>query len=173
MRGCKILAMIYLHGWKFNLSNILNLRYSNFKTCGKTSKMYYFNTQMIDCVLIIWKLIKEAIIIFLIQNFEADFLWKVSLKILNSGLFMNTSIHVSEAVTYIRIRHSLKAKILNSGLFMKTSTHVSEAVTYIRILSVWGFHYSQILANICFCSAISIPHLKVHFHTIIMQYAII
>ena len=39
-------------------------------------------------------LIKEAIIISLIQHFEADFLWKVSLKILNSGLILKTFTHV-------------------------------------------------------------------------------
>ena len=30
----------------------------------------------------------------LIQHFEADFLWKVSLKILNSGLILTTFTHV-------------------------------------------------------------------------------
>ena len=33
--------------------------------------------------------------ISLIQHFEADFLWKVSLKILNSGIIVNTFTHVS------------------------------------------------------------------------------
>ena len=32
--------------------------------------------------------------ISLIQHFEADFLWKVSLKILNSGIILKTSTHV-------------------------------------------------------------------------------
>ena len=32
--------------------------------------------------------------IFLIQHFEADFLWKVSLKILNSGIILKPFIHV-------------------------------------------------------------------------------
>ena len=48
---------------------------------------------MIDFVLIICKQIKEAIIISLIQHFEADFLWKVSLKILNSGFILKTFTH--------------------------------------------------------------------------------
>ena len=39
------------------------------------------------------RLIGEAIIISLIQHFEADFLWKVSLKILNSGLILKTFTH--------------------------------------------------------------------------------
>ena len=34
--------------------------------------------------------LQEAIIICLIQYFKADFLWKVSLKILNSGLILKT-----------------------------------------------------------------------------------
>ena len=38
---------------------------------------------------------RDAIIIWLIQHFEADFLWKVSLKILNSGLIRKTFIHVT------------------------------------------------------------------------------
>ena len=33
---------------------------------------------------------EKAIIISLIQDFEADFLWKVSLKILNSGIILKT-----------------------------------------------------------------------------------
>ena len=34
------------------------------------------------------------IIILPIQHFEADFLWKVSLKILNSGVILKTFTHV-------------------------------------------------------------------------------
>ena len=39
------------------------------------------------------RLIGEANLISLIQHFEADFLWKVSLKILNSGLILKTFTH--------------------------------------------------------------------------------
>ena len=39
--------------------------------------------------------IKEAIRICLIQDFEADFLWKVNLKILNSEIILITFSHVS------------------------------------------------------------------------------
>ena len=42
------------------------------------------------------KMIKEAIIICVIQDFEADFLWKVSLKILNSGKILKMFTHVAE-----------------------------------------------------------------------------
>ena len=49
---------------------------------------------MINCVSVIWKLIKKAIKISQIQHFEADFLSKVSLKILYSGLILKTFTHV-------------------------------------------------------------------------------
>ena len=39
------------------------------------------------------KLIREATIISLIKHFEAGFLWKASLKILNSGLILKTFSH--------------------------------------------------------------------------------
>ena len=38
--------------------------------------------------------IREAIVNGLIQDFEADFLWKVSLKNLNSEIILKTFIHV-------------------------------------------------------------------------------
>ena len=41
-----------------------------------------------------YKYITEAIIIDLIQNIEADFPWKVSLKILKSGIILKTFTHV-------------------------------------------------------------------------------
>ena len=43
--------------------------------------------------------------ISLIQHFEADFLWKVSLKILNSGTMLKTFTHA-----YIQIKHNSKGK---------------------------------------------------------------
>ena len=42
---------------------------------------------MVLCHSMNWKDIKEYIIISQIQGFEVDFLWKVGLKILNSGKF--------------------------------------------------------------------------------------
>ena len=39
------------------------------------------------------KLIREATLISLIQHFEADFLWKFSFKMLNSGLILKTFSH--------------------------------------------------------------------------------
>ena len=48
---------------------------------------------MVNCLLISWILIRKAIIIWRIQHFEADFLWKVSLEILNSGIIVKTFTH--------------------------------------------------------------------------------
>ena len=48
---------------------------------------------MFKWLIVLLKLIREAIIISLIQNFEADFLWKVSLKNRNSGLILKTFTH--------------------------------------------------------------------------------
>ena len=47
---------------------------------------------MVNCLQIIWNK-SEAISINLIQYFEADFLWKVGLKMLNSVKFMETFTH--------------------------------------------------------------------------------
>ena len=54
------------------------------------------------------RLIKEATIIFQIQHFEADFLWKVSLKILNSGLILKTFPHADflPYLSYLHIHQS-------------------------------------------------------------------
>ena len=38
--------------------------------------------------LVNWKSIREAIIAYWTQHFEADFLWEASLKILNSGVIL-------------------------------------------------------------------------------------
>ena len=48
----------------------------------------------------ILKYIGKAVTIYLIQHFEAYFLWKVSLEILNSGIILNTSIHVNVGVSF-------------------------------------------------------------------------
>ena len=47
------------------------------------------------------KLNKEAIIFCLIKDFEADFLWKVSLKILHSGIILKAFTHVSLKIVLI------------------------------------------------------------------------
>ena len=80
-----------MHEWKFNISKILNFRNLNLQTCRMPTITDNFKlNKMINGVKITWKLIKEAIRLSLIQHFEADFPWhfpwKVSLKILNSGL---------------------------------------------------------------------------------------
>ena len=55
-----------------------------------------------------FKLFREALINCLIQYFEADFLWKVSLKILNSGIILKTFTHA----------YGKCSKILNTFLFL-------------------------------------------------------
>ena len=55
-----------------------------------------FQVYMFDCLKINCKYIKKAIISSLIQYFEADFLWKVSLKILNSGIILKTFTHADK-----------------------------------------------------------------------------
>ena len=52
--------------------------------------------------------------IFLIQHFEADFLWKVSLKILNSGIILKPFIHVF-------MNYFACSKISNTFLFLFAS----------------------------------------------------
>ena len=59
-------------GWKLQISKIYALNIGNFK-CSLKWKM-----------LENLKYFSEAIVIWLIQDFEADFLWKVNLKILYS-----------------------------------------------------------------------------------------
>ena len=61
---------------------------------------------MVSCLKAYLELIRESIIICLIQHFEADFLWKVSLKILNSGIILKTFTHVHcvpEVITLVRL----------------------------------------------------------------------
>ena len=67
-------------------SKIHNLRNSNHKTCIMPTKYQQFQVEILN-----WpKQITEAIIICIIQHFEADFLWKVSLKFLKSGKIPKT-----------------------------------------------------------------------------------
>ena len=72
---------------------------------------------MINCVQSILKIIRDAIIISLIQHFEADFLWKVSLKILNPGLILKNFTHANArdsnitALDLISVNHFLGGNI--------------------------------------------------------------
>ena len=54
---------------------------------------------------LIRKLIREFIMSFLIQHFEADFLWKVSLKILNSGIILKTFTHADQQNFRVKLLH--------------------------------------------------------------------
>ena len=54
-------------------------------------------------------IIREPIMISPIQHFKADFLWKVSLKILNLGIILKTFTHVKVnhvVIVYIQRWHS-------------------------------------------------------------------
>ena len=64
----------------------------------------------------------------LIQHFEADYLWKVSLKILNSGIILKTFTHVY----YISSGSALFAKI------KKNSDNI--IITIQRLLFVLWFN---------------------------------
>ena len=81
-----------MHGCKFKISKILHFSNSNLKTCSMPTKysISSLNDQLPSDRLYITG---KPIIISLIQHFEADFLWKVSLKILNSGIILKTHAH--------------------------------------------------------------------------------
>ena len=81
--------------------------------------------------ILIGKLIREAIKICLIQHFEADFLWKISLKILNSGLTLKTF-----TCAYGLVMIS-KEKYSTSSLLMDFS------IQFYTIKVGWSFIYNQ------------------------------
>ena len=74
------------------ISKILNFLKSDLITCSLPTKINNFKFQWSIVQLSLDK-IKEAIRICLIQDFETDFLWKVSLRILNSGIILKTFTH--------------------------------------------------------------------------------
>ena len=81
--------------------------YSNF---NRTFSKQIVKT-LIRCILqrLIWACtvclctIKRTLGLYgLIQHFEADFLWKVSLKILNSGIILKTFTHVNPYLPFLK-----------------------------------------------------------------------
>ena len=77
------------HPWKHGIQNYkLTLRK---KVCA--TKYGYFSILRLTFYFTHENLIFKTIQIWLIQHWEADFLWKVSLKILNSGTIRKTFIH--------------------------------------------------------------------------------
>ena len=75
------------------------------------------------------KIIRKAIITTcLIQDFEADFLWKVSLKILNSGIILKTFIHV--ILLYI----SASSIVIQSNLNVLSSLNFTVTVETFQLL---------------------------------------
>ena len=89
---CVIIMCFQKHGWKFKISKILNFRKSEIKACCMHPN---FKNSKFNCQIPLDKLnyIRKAIITCRIQHFEADFLWKVSLKILNSRIILKTFTH--------------------------------------------------------------------------------
>ena len=65
---------------------------------------------------------RDAIIICLIQHFEADFLWKVSLKILNLGIILKTFTHETSMMGTFYVKDEtpqiLLAKTLRPGYIL-------------------------------------------------------
>ena len=68
--------------------------------------------------------------IFLIQNFEADFLWKVSLKILNSEIILKTFTH---AFLLVNVSSILR---VNECLYGSSRTHFKD------ISSLWWMRFT-------------------------------
>ena len=84
---------------KFKILNFRNSK-KNLQYVFKILKILTLNNQLSSDKL---KINNEAIItcVCLIQSFEADFLWKVSLKMLNSGIILKTFTHVGQVVQSI------------------------------------------------------------------------
>ena len=59
--------------------------------------------------------------ISLIQHFEADFLWKVNLKILNSGIILKTFTHVYLTMIVNKVIGKLN-KCVASGIYKSYQT---------------------------------------------------
>ena len=55
------------------------------------------------------------------QHFEADFLWKVSLKILNSGIILKTFTHVYLTMIVNKVNGKLN-KCVASGIYKSYQT---------------------------------------------------
>ena len=61
------------------------------ETCKMATKYWQIQVLKVNCLLIYKLKINQSS--NLIQHFEADFLWKVSLKILNSGIILKALTH--------------------------------------------------------------------------------
>ena len=82
--------MPLVQGRKFKISKILNFRKSEFKTCCIICLQIIKNSKFNGQIPLGKLKLNHAIITCIIQHFEADFLWKDSLKILNSGIILKT-----------------------------------------------------------------------------------
>ena len=81
-----------MHGWKLKISKILNFWRSILKLAVWPLNIHNFN---FNCQLSLDRLNinRKTYYNLLYQHLEADFLWKVSLKILNSGIILKTFTH--------------------------------------------------------------------------------
>ena len=77
----------------------------------------------------------------LIQHFEADILWKVRLKILNSGIILKTLTHVSVKMNLLSEKH--KSNITHKDLFLSDKKWLPDIAfnyQYTNIDNVHIFH---------------------------------
>ena len=93
---------------------------------------------------------QDAIIIYLIQHYEADFQQKVSLKILNSGIILKTFTYASYFVSCEQQWHSqaYPSALSDKGLHYSLCYNLSHV----------QFHYSS-----CEQAALSKPQTQVFF----------
>ena len=119
------------HGWKFKISKILNFLNSKLKTCSMFTKLIP-TISSLNGQLSIYKLninFKKALRICLIEDFEADFLWKVGLKILNSGIILKTFTHVTSFSDWIPNNQSKIKKI-----FINLSSLLTTPIFFSRLI---------------------------------------
>ena len=89
-------------------------------------------------------LIKEVIIICLIRHFKADFLWKVSLKTLNSGLILKIFTHVIQHTVCIHFQNTIPYNVSwnhcrrSSAGFLWKSKYIIYIVLLYSTLEVHG-----------------------------------
>ena len=90
MREAWKTTMLWVKVQNFQNPELLKIKPQNLHHAYKYQQ---FQVLMVNCLWINLNQIKEAIRICLIQDFGAAFLWKVSLKILNSGMILKTFPH--------------------------------------------------------------------------------
>ena len=77
-----------------NIPQMPNLRISTLKTCSLSTKINLSSSECKFVCRLPENKSEKINIVCLIQNFETELLWKVSLKILSSGIILKTFTHV-------------------------------------------------------------------------------